>query len=149
MTETQLESVFFENWSEACVKVLDGVFLYGCDFFEGEAVKEKLEGLYKKYLVDVLMGIRHYITVDKAKEKLTYKRIETYILKALLFPLRMERYCVTGVYPISKEALLHSCEGDLKEIVAYSIYPERFEEAVAINHKDVLSKLHGAVEALL
>lgn len=62
---------------EGPVKVLDAVLLFGQDFFNGEISIKALELIYKKYLTDILMGIRHYITVDKSKEKLTYNRLNT------------------------------------------------------------------------
>lgn len=147
-----LEEVYksnFENWIEKPVKVIDAILLYGQDLFNEEIEIEELELIYKKYLTDVLIGIRHYITVDKSKEKLTYKRLNTYILKPLLFPLRMERYCTVGKYPISKKELLESYTGNIREIIEYSMNEEKFAHDIEINHREVLRKMHDVIMDIL
>jgi len=149
LTEEEIHTQYFENWAESPVKILDGVLLHGRDIFKDEVAIDELEIIYKKYLTDILMGVRHYITVDKPKEKLTYKRLETYIFKPLLFPLRMERFCKIGHYPISKTDLYNSYTGEIKDIVEYSTNKEKFEYEIEQNHKDVLKKLHNAIDELI
>ncbi len=149
LTVDEIQTQFFESWVESPVKILDGVLLHGRDIFKNEVSIDELELIYKKYLTDILMGIRHYITIDKPKEKLTYKRLETYIFKPLLFPLRIERFCKIGHYPISKIDLYNSYTGEVKDIVEYCINKEKFECDIEQNHKDFLRKLHNAVDELI
>ncbi len=147
-----LEEIYklnFENWLEEPVKVLDAVWLYGQELFNGEISIKSLELIYKKYLTDILMGIRHYITVDKSKDKLTYNRLNTYILKPMLFPMRMERYCSLGNYPTSNIDLLESYTGDIKEIVEYSLNEEKLNRDIETDHRAVLKKMHDAIMNIL
>lgn len=149
LSRNELKKSYFDNWTEASVKVLDAVILFGEDIFEHEVSVLELEQMYKKYIVDVLMGVRHYITVDKPMEKLTYKRLETYIFKPLLFPLRMERYCTTGKYPINKKDLYESYSNSMKEVIEYSLNKKKFEDEIKRDHKAVLRKIYKAVDGLL
>ena len=139
----------FDSWTEKNVKILDAVLLYGEDLFDSDVSKDTLMKIYKNYLVDILIGIRHYITVNKPKEKLTHQRIENFILKPLLFPLRMERYCEIGLYPITKIDLLNSYTGSIKEVVEYSLYKDKFEKDIEADHKLVLRKIHDEVDKLI
>lgn len=145
----ELENPNFDIWVEKPVKILDGVLLDGHDFFDGPVNLDHLARIYKRYLTDIIMGIRHYVTVNKDKEKLTYKRLETYLLKPLLFPLRMERYHKTGTYPIAKEDLLEAYEGEIKRIIMYSMKPNILEEHIEKDHKTFFKKMYRALYPLL
>ena len=111
----EVKSDYFSNWTEKSIKILDGVLLHGEDIFGENPSISELKLIYSKYLADVLMSIRHYICVDKPLEKLTYKKITTNILKPLMFPLRLERYCTCGQYPESNYDLLKSYDSRQKE----------------------------------
>jgi hypothetical protein len=91
------------------------------------------------------MSIRHYICVDEPIEKLTYKKIKTFILKPLMFPLRMERYCVLGTFPLTIAELRKALEDDEKFLVDVFCHEAIFSNAIYENHKDLLSKMHSAV----
>ncbi len=145
----EFESDYFLNWTERPIKILDGVLLYGEDLFGDKFSISELELIYKKYLADILMSIRHYICVDEPAEKLVYKKIRTYILKPLMFPLRVERYCACGYYPQSNYDLLKSYDNSLYELVEYFLNQEKYENDISINHREVLYKMHDLVSELL
>lgn len=91
---------------------------------------KKIQLSYKKNLANILMSIRHYICVDEPKELLTHKKISTYILKPLMFALRQERFCSTGVYPLSIESLLEFYQDDNRIMVEYFLNQERLRQSV-------------------
>ena len=141
----ELQSHDFDGWTETPVKILDSVLLYGKDFFKEEVSVPELRKIYTKYLVDVLMSIRHYLCVDEPVEKLTYRKIQNNLLKPLMFPLRMERYCATGVFPLTLDELERALDGDEKLVVALyrdeTLYNKRMKE----DHRAVLGFLHALV----
>lgn len=145
----EVYSKSFSSWIEEPVKVLDAVLLYGQDLFNNNASVSELKLIYKKYLADILMSIRHYICVDEAVEKLTYQKIRNYVLKPLMFPLRLERYCFLGYYPQTNYDLLKSYDNKVSEMVEYFLDKEKFDKDISINHKEVLSKMHDVVLELL
>ena len=145
----EYKSKIFEEWSEYAVTELNSVLLYGKQLVEIENINEKIKLSYKKNLVNSLMSIRHYICVDEPKELLTHKKISTYILKPLMFALRQERFCSTGVYPLSIESLLESYQDDNRIMVEYFLNRERFETDILSNHKDVLMFLHDKIQSFL
>lgn len=145
----EIKSNYFCNWIEEPVKVLDAVLLYGEDLFKNNVSVNELKLIYKRYLVDVLMGIRHYIAVDEPKEKLTYYKIRTYILKPLMFPLRLERYCVLGYYPNTNSELLESYKGKMHDVVEYFLDEGKFNIDINSNHREVLSKMYDSVLELI
>lgn len=149
MSVEEYKSKSFEHWAECAVTKLNSVLLYGEELLHPENVKETLEVSYRRILADVVMGVRHYICVDEPKEKLTHQKITTYILKPLMFALRQERFCKTGVYPLSTRELLASYEDERKILVEYFLEKEKFETDVERNHKGVLMMLHNLLEKML
>lgn len=145
MSVEEYKSKYFENWSEYAVSELNSVILYGNELVSIHNVKEILEETYRKGLVEVIMSIRHYICVDKPKEKLTHDRIKAYVLKPLMFALRQERFCKTGIYPLSINDLLASYSDGNKILVEYFIDKDKFEKDIEKNHKEVLINLHNLV----
>lgn len=95
------------------------------------------------------MSIRHYICVDEPRDLLTHKKISLYILKPLMFALRQERFCTTGVYPLSIENLLESYHDDNRIMVEYYLNQEQFEDDILSNHKVVLMFLHDKILGFL
>lgn len=145
----EYKSKIFEDWSEYEVSELNSVLLYGKQLVEINDMNEKIQVSYKKNLANILMSIRHYICVDEPKELLTHKKITTYILKPLMFALRQERFCATGVYPLSIEELLEAYSDDNRIIVEYFMNQEKFESDILTNHKDVLLFLHDRVKRFI
>lgn len=145
----EYKSKIFEDWSEYAVTELNSVLLYGEQLVEISNINEKIQLSYKKNLANILMSIRHYICVDEPKELLTHKKITTYILKPLMFALRQERFCATGVYPLSIEQLLESYQDDNRIIIEYFMNQEKFENDIALNHKNILMLFHDSVQRLI
>lgn len=105
--------------------------------------------IYKKYMVEVLMSIRHYMSVDKPVEKLTHERIKMFILKPLMFALRLERFCTIGNYPLSIQDLLNSFDNNYRLLVEYFVDKEKFENHIKENHRKVLGKIHTLVSQMI
>jgi len=144
----ELKSKQFYSWAENPIKALEGVLLYGQDFFEDVSIVE-VELLYKKYLTDILMSIRHYISVDEPVEKLSVAKLKMYILKPLMFPLRLERYCSCGFYPLTVNDLFLSYDNGLSKVIGFFIDPERLEAEIRSNHRGLLRELHDLVMQLI
>ena len=139
----EYKSKIFGEWSEYAVTELNSVLLYGEQLVEIENINEKIQLSYKKNLANIL------ICVDEPKELLTHQKISTYILKPLMFALRQERFCATGVYPLTIESLLESYQDDNRIMVEYFLNEERFETDILSNHKDVLMFLHNKIQNFL
>lgn len=148
MSVEEYKSKYFENWAEYAVTELNSVILYGNELVYIPNIKEILDVSYRKCLAEVIMSIRHYICIDKPKEKLTHDRIKTYVLKPLMFALRQERFCKTGIYPLSINDLLTAYNDGNKILVEYFMDKEKFEGDIERNHKEVLINLHNLVCAL-
>ena len=123
--------------------------MYGKPLVDVSDINEKIQLSYKKNLANILMSIRHYICVDEPKELLTHKKISTYILKPLMYALRQERFCTTGIYPLSIENLLESYQDDNRNMVEYFINEEKFENDILSNHTEVLMFLHNKIQRLI
>lgn len=149
MSIDEFNSRVFENWSEVSVRVLDSILLYGNDLCNKEVSNIEIEKIYKKYLVEVIMSIRHYISVDEPKEKLTHSKIKTYIFKPLMFALRLERYCETTEFPLSNMDLLFSYNDEKRILVEYFMDKDKFNKDIADNHQKVLSNIHNLVCSLI
>ena len=128
---------------------LNSVLLYGEELLHPENMKETLELSYRRILADVIMGVRHYLCVDEPKDKLTHQKITTYILKPLMFALRQERFCKTGVYPLSAKELFASYQDENRILVEYFLDKETFDSDIAKDHKAVLLKMHDLLNELL
>jgi hypothetical protein len=145
----EFESVYFADWTEKVVKVLDSVLLYGDDLIGNNVSTADIELIYKKYLANVLLSIRHYLSVDEPVQKLTCQKIQRYILKPLMFPLRLERWCTCGSYPLSITDLKNAYSDPVSEIIHFYMHPEVLERDLLRNHRDVLYKMHTIVSHLL
>ena len=148
MSLSEFKSDEFNAWSERSVRALDSVLLYGGDLC-GVPNKGDIEATYKKYIAEIIMSIRHYISVDEPKEKLTHGKIKTYILKPLMFALRLEIYCKKDIFPLSENELLKACDNDKKFLAEYFYDKEKFDKDISENHKGVFAKIHSAVCSML
>lgn len=66
-----------------------------------------------------------------------------------MFALRQERFCKTGIYPLSINDLLTSYSDGNKILVEYFIDKDKFERGIVKNHKDVLINIHNLVCTLI
>lgn len=149
MSLYEYKSKYFEDWSEYAVVELNSVLLYGKELVHVDNLKDVLAISYKKNLADIIMSVRHYICVDEPKEKLTHTKIAMYILKPLMFALRQERFCTTGIYPLSTIDLLNAYTDENKILVEYFMNKEKFDYDISRNHKEVLINMHNLIEQLL
>jgi len=149
LSVNEFESDYFANWTEKAVKVLDSVLLYGDDLIGNSVSVAEVEPIYKKYLADVLLSIRHYLSVDEPVEKLTCQKIKRYILKPLMFSLRLERWCTCGNYPRSITDLKNAYGDPVGEVIIYFMQPEVLERDLLQDHRAVLHKMHTVVSQLL
>ena len=62
-----------------------------------------------------------------------------------MFPLRMERYCANGFFPLTIRELEESLDHDDKRIVLLFISESAFNDAIYRDHKEVLIYLHNVV----
>ena len=148
MSLAEFQSAEFDAWSEKSVRALDSVLLYGEDLC-GVPSKGEIEAIYKKYTAEIVMSIRHYISVDEPKEKLTHGKIKAYILKPLMFALRLELYCKKDIFPLSEKELLEACGSDRRFLAEYFYDKEKFDKDISEDHKGVFEKIHSAVLAML
>lgn len=148
MSIAEFNSGEFNAWSERSVRALDSVLLYGEDLC-GVPDKNEIEAIYKKYTAENIMSIRHYISVDEPKEKLTHGKIKAYILKPLMFALRLEIYCKKGIFPLSGKELLEACGSGRKFLVEYFYSQEKFDKDISEDHKKTFEKIHSAVCEML
>lgn len=149
MSLDEFTSAEFENWSEHSVRALDSVLLYGKNMCGELPDKNKISAIYKKYLAEIIMSIRHYISVDEPPEKLSHEKIKRYILKPLTFALRLECYCRAGIFPVSEKELFENCSDDKKFLLEYYSDKEKFDNDILEDHRKVLAKIHSAVCAFL
>ena len=149
MTLAEFKHTHFDNWSMPCIIALDSVLLYGADLSDSNIDIKKGEMIYKKYMVEVLMSVRHYMSVDKPVEKLTHERIKMFILKPLMFALRLERFCTIGRYPLSIQDLLSMFDDSYRVLVEYFIDKEKFEDDIKENYHEVLGKIHTLISQMI
>jgi predicted nucleotidyltransferase len=128
----------------------EGILLYGEDLCNEEVSKHIIRETYEIILSEVLLSIRHYISVRESRDKLTHKKIKTYILKPFTFALRLERLHETGVYPLSNMQLLHAsvdCGCDI--LMKWFIYKDEFNKSISENHNELLITLNDKIQGLL
>lgn len=149
MTLAEFKHTYFDNWSMPCIIALDSVLLYGEDLSDSKIDIKKVEMIYKKYMVEVLMSVRHYMSVDKPVEKLIHERIKMFVLKPLMFALRLERFCTIGKYPLSIQDLLSTFDDSYRVLVECFIDKEKFENDIKENHQEVLGKIHTLISQMI
>ena len=94
------------------------------------------------------MGIRHYISVNEPTEKLTFQKIRTWVLKPLMFALRLERYLHTKKYPITCNDLLIAYDNSPMSII-YFMNKEKWDNDISNNRIGTLCILHDEVKNML
>ena len=148
ITLDEFESGHFSNFFSYSILRFESILLWGENIFTYTVQGEEIEKTYKKLLAEVLLGIRHYITVNESPEKLTHKKIKTWILKPLMFALRLERYFYSNQYPIAISDL-HNAYNDPPKSIMYFMSKEKWESDVQSNRNATLYYLHDEIESLL
>ena len=148
ITLDEFNSGHFSNFFSYAILYFEAVLIWGEDIITKPAQDEDMEKTYKQIVAEVLLGIRHYITVNEPFEKLTYQKIKTWILKPLMFALRLERYLYTRQYPITIKDLINAYDTPPKS-VAYFMNKEKWDIDIQNNRKTTLYCLNDEVESLL
>lgn len=139
----------FENWSMKSIIALNGVLLYGKDLSNKNVNANDLRLYYKKALVEILMSIRHYININKPSSKLSYQNFKAFILKPLLYIMRVERFCNIGKYPLTNQELVESYSDEYSIIIEYFTNSEKFLNNIANDKNATLFTIHSLVENLI
>ncbi|MCD7947281.1 MAG: nucleotidyltransferase domain-containing protein [Oscillospiraceae bacterium] len=148
LTVAEFECGHFSNFISPPVIYLESILIYG-SYAIREPSTDEIEHTYKKILAEVLLTVRHYICVEEPKENLTYRKLSAFILKPLMFALRLERYSNAGHYPLSTTDLLQACESDYAVLVNWFLHRDLLELHVLNDHQHVLETLSSLIENLL
>jgi predicted nucleotidyltransferase len=148
LTTDEFESGHFLNFISPIIIRFEAVLLYG-DFSLNEIPSSEIEYTYKKIMAEVLLSIRHYISVDEPKENLSYQKLNAFILKPLMFALRLEHYLKTGNYPLSTKELQSACDSHNKILVLWFMHPGLLDEDIRKDHHHVLNTMHNLIQDLL
>ena len=146
----EFNSIFFADFLAKPIIVLEGVLLYGEEIAKNGLSNDEVVYTYKKILSQVLLSVRHYISVNEPKEKLTYRKLKAYVLKPLMFALRLERYCNTGIYPLTSKNLYDLYNDmDKSVLVIWYMSPDTLEKAIQSNHIDVLLTINNYIADMI
>jgi predicted nucleotidyltransferase len=148
LTTDEFERGHFSNFISPTIIHFEAVLLYG-DYSLNEIQLSEIEFTYKKFMAEVLLSVRHYISVDEPKENLSYRKLNAFILKPLIFALRLERYLKTGNYPLSTKDLQSACDSHLEILVSWFMHPSLLDEDIRKDHHYVLNTMHNLIQNLL
>lgn len=148
LTKAEFEYGNFAKFISPPVIYLESVLLYG-DYSTQKPSAGEIEKNYKEILAEVLLSVRHYICVDEPKENLTHRKVSTFILKPLMFALRLERFAYTGSYPLSTNELLHACDPHITVLIDWFLDADLLQRCIAENHYLVLETMSDLIENLL
>ena len=150
LTINEFNSGYFSNFLAKPIIYHEGVLLYGEDICRQPISKSEIVETYKTILSETLLSVRHYISVNEPKEKLTYPKLKTYILKPLLFALRLERQNSIGVYPLSTYDLMLSYKNnDCEVLLQWFIDKGKLLDDINKDHNYVLERMNDIIVMLL
>jgi hypothetical protein len=124
------------------------VLLWGEDVASRSIPDHETERVWKELLAEVLLSIRHYIAVNEPAENLTFQKIRTWILKPLMFALRLERLSHIEKYPLTITDLLHSYETPPQSVL-YFCDKKKWDSTIQSNRDLTLHSLHDEVSGML
>ena len=148
MTIKEFNSGFFSKFLAYPIIYFEGVLLFGNDIAKKDVQDVDVENIYKGFLAEILLSIRHYISVNEPVEKLTHHKIKTWVLKPLMFALRLERYLNKKEYPLKINDLLSAYDFPPKSI-QYFMNNEKWDYDIKTNKEKTLYELHEEVIKLL
>jgi len=148
LTLNEFNSQYFSKFLAYPIIFAEGVLLYGKDMAARAVQKAEIEKTYKEFLTEILLSIRHYIAVNEPAEKLTFAKIKAWVLKPLMFALRLERYAATTHYPLTMAELIAAYPTPPVSIV-YFTNGGKWNEDVQSRRDHVLRTLHNEVASLL
>jgi predicted nucleotidyltransferase len=144
LTLEEFNSGYFSKFLAYPIIYLEGILLFGEDITTKPLKNKEIEKIMKEFLVEILMSIRHYISVDEPAEKLTHQKVKTWILKPLMFVLRLERYLCRNQYPLTINDLLSAY--DVPPIpILYFMDKEKWENDITNFKNKTLFLLHEIV----
>jgi len=148
LTLNEFKSGYFSKFLAYPIIYMEGILLFGEDITMTKVQNKEVEKIYKEFLAEILLSIRHYISVNEPTEKLTYQKIKTWVLKPLMFALRLERYLHKKQYPLTSNDLLSAY--DIPPIsLIYFMNKEKWDNDIKINKDKTLYSLHEDVIKLL
>ena len=148
LTIEEFNSDHFSKFLAYPIIYLEGILLFGDDIVKKPVENEMVEKIYKGFLAEILLSIRHYISVNEPADKLTYQKIKTWVLKPLMFALRLERYLYTKQYPFTCNDLLAAY--DIPPIsIVYFMNSEKWDQDILNQREKTLYSLHDEVRKML
>ena len=148
LTLEEFNSGYFAKFLAYPIIYLEAVLLYGDDIVARALRDSEIEKAYKEFMAEVLLSIRHYIAVNEPAEKLTFQKIKTWVLKPLMFALRLERYLHTRQYPLTSKNLLQAYKIPPMSVL-YFTNEEKWEADIYADRDSVLYALHDEVSNIL
>ncbi|MCL2638263.1 MAG: nucleotidyltransferase domain-containing protein [Oscillospiraceae bacterium] len=148
LTLDEFNSSCFSKFLTYPIIYFEAVLLFGENIAVRAIRKEEADKIYKEFLAEVLLSIRHYITVNESEEKLTFQKIKTWVLKPLMFALRLERYSFTNQYPLTIKDLLNAYTEPPLSVI-YFTNSDKWDKDIKDSKDRVLHALHDEVEKLL
>ena len=148
LTIEEFNSGYFSKFLAYPIIHFEGILLFGNDIAITPVKNEMVIKIYKEFFAEVLMSIRHYISVSEPTEKLSHKKIKTWVLKPLMFALRLERYTNTNYYPLTCNDLEKAYNNPLISI-EYYLNKEKWDNDIFNDSIKTLYFLHSEVENLL
>ena len=149
ITLDEFNSSFFSKFTFKPIVALEGVLLYGNELDKDLPSLEPIENLYKEMMSEILLSIRHYISVNEPVEKLTHNKIKTWVLKPLMFALRLERYFSTQNYPLTSNDLLNTCANETAQIIEYFLDEKKWLIDIFNDYSGTLNYLHETTLKLI
>ncbi|MCL2407709.1 MAG: nucleotidyltransferase domain-containing protein [Defluviitaleaceae bacterium] len=145
---SEFNSSHFSKFLAYPIIFAEGVLIHGNDIAARNVQCYEIKKTCNELLAEILMSIRHYIAVNEPAEKLTYAKIKAWVLKPLMFALRLERYSKAGHYPLTTTELFNSYSSPPMSVV-YFMDSEKWSEDIQTKRDDVLHLLHEEVANLL
>jgi len=148
LTIDEFNSGYFSKFLAYPIIFLESILLFGDNIATKPLQDDNVEKMYKEFLAEILLSIRHYISVNEPVEKLTYQKIKIWVLKPLMFALRLERYLHKKQYPLTINDLASSY--DVPPIsILYFMNKEKWDNDIINCKNETLYSLHEDVIKLL
>ena len=144
LTLNEFENGYFSEFLAYPIIYLEGILLFGDDITTKQIQDKEIDKIYKEFLAEVLMSIRHYISVNEPVEKLTYQKIKMWVLKPLMFALLLERYLYKKQYPLKINDLLSSYEVPPVSLLYY-MNKEKWDYDIIKNRNKTLYSIHEEI----
>lgn len=148
VTAAEIDAPAFGHAIQPLILSLEGIPVFG-DKPRFPASAETIAACWQSILAEVLLSIRHYLSVAEPAENLTHEKLRRWVLKPLLFGLRIYVYGRTAHYPISLAQLDESLDADQRIVVAYFLDALRWQRDSTGNAAGCLVRLHEIVAGIL